>query len=117
MRSNGNMKPTKKKKAMSNQARFVFGGVIGVAISVPIFGGIDSAPVKAILMIAFAGIMGYAQVIAGKIRPAPASSLAGRLLEEYSQWRPELLRSSSIPSHEITFRPIASADVQNLFRC
>ena len=60
------MKPTKKKKPMSNQARFVFGGVIGVAISVPIFGGIDSAPVKAILMIAFAGIMGYAQVIAGK---------------------------------------------------
>jgi VIT1/CCC1 family predicted Fe2+/Mn2+ transporter len=60
------MKPTKNKKALSSQARFVFGAAIGVAISVPIFGGVDSAPVKAILMIAFAGIMGYAQVIAGK---------------------------------------------------
>jgi hypothetical protein len=60
------MKSTKNKKPMSSQARFIFGAGIGVAISIPIFGGVDSAPVKFLLMVAFAAIMGYAQVIAGK---------------------------------------------------
>jgi len=60
------MKPTKKKKQISSQGRFIFGAAIGVAISVPIFGGVDTAPVKFILMAGFAGLMGYAQVIAGK---------------------------------------------------
>ncbi len=63
------MKKAKNKKAMSSQARFIFGAAIGVAISIPIFGGVESAPVKFVLMTAFAVIMGYAQVIAGKDTP------------------------------------------------
>jgi len=51
---------------MSSQARFVFGAGIGIAISVALFNDVDEAPVKFLLMAAFAAIMGYAQVIAGR---------------------------------------------------
>lgn len=54
------------KKQMSSRARFVFGAGIGIAVSVALFNDIDSAPVKFLLMTAFAGIMGYAQVFAGR---------------------------------------------------
>ncbi len=42
------------------------GAAIGVAISVPLFSGIDDWPVQAVLMATFAGIMGYGQVLAGR---------------------------------------------------
>lgn len=57
------------KKQMSSQARFVLGAGIGIAISVALFNEIDEAPVKFVLMTAFAAIMGYAQVIAGRDTP------------------------------------------------
>jgi hypothetical protein len=56
----------KNKKQMSSQARFLFGAVIGIAISIPVLGGVDSAPVKFVLMAVIAALMGGAQVIAGK---------------------------------------------------
>jgi len=57
------------KKQMSSQARFGFGAALGVAISVALFNDIDEAPVKFALMASFAGIMGYAQVFAGRDTP------------------------------------------------
>ena len=51
---------------MTSRARFVLGAGIGIAISVPVFGGVENDFFKAVLMIAFGGIMGAAQVYAGK---------------------------------------------------
>ena len=60
------MKDTKGKPQKSARARFLFGAAIGIAISIPIFAGIDSPPVKAFFMLAFAGLMGAGQVIGGR---------------------------------------------------
>jgi hypothetical protein len=60
------VKNLKGKNQKSSRARFLFGAAIGVAISVPIFSDIGSPPVKAVLMLAFAGLMGASQVIGGR---------------------------------------------------
>jgi hypothetical protein len=54
------------KNKRTSQARFLLGAAIGVAISVPLFSGIEDASVRFVLMAAFAAIMGYAQVLAGR---------------------------------------------------
>ncbi len=46
-------------------SRFLLGAGIGVAISVPIFWSMEDVAVRVLLMAAFAGLMGGAQVIAG----------------------------------------------------
>lgn len=46
-------------------SRFLLGAGIGVAISIPLFQGVEDVPVRILFMLAFAGIMGGAQVIAG----------------------------------------------------
>ena len=60
------MKNLKGKNQKSPRARFLFGAALGIAISVPIFAGVDSPPVKAFLMLAFAALMGGGQVIGGR---------------------------------------------------
>ncbi|MBC8453126.1 MAG: hypothetical protein H8D69_01495 [Chloroflexi bacterium] len=63
------LKPRNENAQKSSRARFLLGAAIGVAISVPLFAGIDEAPVQFALMAAFAVIMGYAQVLAGRDTP------------------------------------------------
>lgn len=46
-------------------SRFLLGVGVGIAISVPLFMGIEELPVRILFMAAFAGIMGTAQVVAG----------------------------------------------------
>ena len=46
-------------------SRFLLGAGIGIAISVPLFIGIEDVPVRVLFMLAFAGIMGTGQVLAG----------------------------------------------------
>lgn len=60
------MKNIKGKNQKSSRGRFIFGAAIGIAISVPIFGGVESPPIKALLMLAFGGLMGAGQVIGGR---------------------------------------------------
>lgn len=60
------MKDTKGKNKKSARARLLFGAALGIAISIPIFSGVDSPPVKAFLMVAFAALMGAGQVIGGR---------------------------------------------------
>ena len=61
-----NVKNTEGKKKNSSRARFLFGAGLGIAVSIPIFAGVDSPPVKAFLMLAFAGLMGGGQVLGGR---------------------------------------------------
>lgn len=58
-----NIKGEVPKSAVS---RFLLGAGIGVAISIPIFAGIEDVPVKIIFMALFAGLMGGGQVLAGR---------------------------------------------------
>lgn len=46
-------------------SRFLLGAGIGVAISVPLFVGIEELGVRILLMAVFAGTIGGAQVLAG----------------------------------------------------
>lgn len=46
-------------------SRFLLGAGIGIAISIPIFLGVEDVPVRILFMLAFAGIMGIGQVVAG----------------------------------------------------
>ncbi len=50
-------------------SRFLVGAGIGIAISVPLFIGIEEVPVRVIFMLAFAGIMGAGQAVAGGTSP------------------------------------------------
>ena len=53
------------KTPLSPVSRFLLGAGIGVAISVPLFNGIDDVWVRILFMMAFAGVMGAGQVVAG----------------------------------------------------
>ncbi len=46
-------------------SRFLLGAGIGIAISIPLFIGIEDVAVRILFMLGFAGIMGGAQVVAG----------------------------------------------------
>jgi hypothetical protein len=63
------MKDNKAKPQKSPRGRFIFGAALGIAISIPIFAGIESPPLKAFFMLAFAGLMGAGQVIGGRDTP------------------------------------------------
>ena len=54
-------------------SRFLLGAGVGIAISIPLFIGIEDTPVRVGFMIAFSGLMGIGQVLAGsksaRVRP------------------------------------------------
>lgn len=52
--------------AKSGRARFVFGAAIGVAVSSVLFESVDIALANFLLTTAFAAMMGFAQVYAGR---------------------------------------------------
>jgi hypothetical protein len=56
-------------KPKNSRARFILGAAVGVAISIPIFSGIESSFIRFILMFAFGGLMGYGQVFAARDTP------------------------------------------------
>jgi hypothetical protein len=50
----------------NSRARFILGAAVGVAISIPIFGGLENSFIRFLLMFAFGGLMGYGQVFAAR---------------------------------------------------
>jgi hypothetical protein len=63
------MKDIKGKPQKSPRGRFIFGAALGIAISIPIFANIEPAPLRALFMLVFAGLMGGGQVIGGRNTP------------------------------------------------
>ena len=60
-------------------SRFLLGAGVGIAVSIPIFAGIEDATVRFSFMTAFSGLMGIGQVLAGsksvRVRPMTKLSL------------------------------------------
>ena len=63
------MRDNNGKQPKNSRARFILGAAVGVAISIPIFGGIENSAIRFLLMFAFGGLMGYGQVFAARETP------------------------------------------------